>query len=168
MGMCAIYTAMKPPSDDELVTIARTNETQSYQPRRCTLGRTAMAQLVARVAPASHRELAKTILDRDLWGFLTPAATRGNHAAMLQRVHDELPVPTPLWPESVEMACLVGTMPARYLGNNLVVLAPEIVAVAVAAFQNHEAESEEAHYLNEFLRGARDREDAVMLHWDYR
>jgi hypothetical protein len=168
MGMCAIYTAVKPPSEDELVTLARDNEGKAYGARRCTLGRKAIAELVRLVAPESHRELARTILDRDLWGFLTPAATRGNHAAMLQKVHEDIAVPMPLWPESVEMAALVGAPPARYLGNNLVILEPEIVAVATAAFKQLEAESEEAAYLNEFLRGARDREDAVLLHWDYR
>ncbi len=168
MGMCAIYTAVPPPSEEQLVAVARDNETRHYGARRCTLGRKAIAQLVGLVAPPSHVELAKAILERDLWGFLTPAATRGNHAAMLQRAHEEIAVPTPLWPESIEMACLVGAPPAQYLGNNLVMLPPELVAIAVAAFAKHEAASEEAAYLNEFLGGARDREDAVLLHWDYR
>jgi hypothetical protein len=167
MGMCAIYTAVKPPSEEELVVLARTNEAKTYGPRRCTVGRKAIAQLVRLVAPDSHKDLARTILDRDLWGFLTPAATRGNHAAMLQRVHDDVAVPSPLWPESVLMACLVGTPPAIYLGNNLVMIPPEIVGIAVAAFGKHE-DNDEAAYLNDFLRGAFDREDAVLLHWDYR
>jgi hypothetical protein len=47
-------------------------------------------------------------------------------------------------------------------------LPAEIVAVAVAAFDKLEASSDEAAYLNEFLSAARDREDAVLLHWDYR
>jgi|MudIll2142460700_1097286.scaffolds.fasta_scaffold21944_4 hypothetical protein len=168
MGMCAIYTAVRPPSDDELLVLARDNEQKAYSPHRCTLGRVAIAQLVQRVVPSPYRELAQTILDRDLWGFLTPAATRGNHAAMLQRAHEDVPVPTPLWPEGVETACLVGALPAQYLGNNLVIVPPEIVAIAVPAFAKHEADSDEAGFLNEFLRGARDREDAVLLHWDYR
>lgn len=166
--MCAIYTGVTPPSEEELVVLARDNERKTYGPRRCTVGRIAIAQLVERVAPPAYRELAKTIVARDLWGFLTPAATRGNHAAMLQRVHEDIAVPVPLWPEGIEMACLVGARPAHYLGNNLVILPPELVAIGVAAFAKHEDESDEAAYLNEFLRGARDREEAVLLHWDYR
>jgi hypothetical protein len=168
MGMCAIYTAIAPPSDDELVALARDNERKTYGSRRCTVGRVAIAHLVERVAPPAYRALAKAIVERDLWGFLTPAATRGNHAAVLQRAHQDIAVPTPLWPEGVEMACLVGAPPAQYLGNNLVMLPREIVALGAAAFAKHEDESDEAAYLNEFLRGARDREDAVLLHWDYR
>ena len=168
MGMCAIYTAVTPPSADELVALARDNEAKTYGPRRCTLGRKAIAQLVRLVAPPTHRALADQIVDRDLWGFLTPAATRGNHAAMLQRVHEDIAIPVPLWPDSIHMACLVGAPPAHYLGNNLVMLPPEIVALAVAAFDKLEDDSDEAAFLNEFLRGARDREDAVLLHWDYR
>ena len=166
--MCAIYTAVKPPSEDELVILARDNEQKTYGPRRCTVGRVAIANLVVLMAPAPWRALALTIVERDLWGFLTPAATRGNHAAMLQRVHEDITVPIPLWPDGVEMACLVGAPPAQYLGNNLVILHPETVAVGVAAFAKFEDESEEAAYLNEFLRGARDREDAVLVHWAYR
>ena len=168
MGMCAIYTAVNPPSEDELIVLARDNERKTYGSRRCTVGRVAIANLVLRVAPPRSRALAATILARDLWGFLTPAATRGNHAAMLQRVHDDIAVPTPLWPEGVEMACLVGAPPAHYLGNNLVILHRETVAAGVAAFESYEDESDEAAYLNEFLRGARDRREAVLLHWDYR
>lgn len=168
MGMCAIYTAVKPPTDEELIVLARNNEQRTYGPRRCTVGRVAIAHLVERVAPPAYRELAKAIVARDLWGFLTPAATRGNHAAVLQRAHEDISVPVPLWPDGVEMACLVGAAPAKYLGNNLVILPPELVAVGVAAFATLEDESDEAAYLNEFLRGARDREDAVLLHWDYR
>lgn len=168
MGMCAIYTAVTPPSADELVALARNNEQKTYGARRCTVGRVAIATLVLRTAPPASRDLARTILDRDLWGFLTPAATRGNHAAMLQRVHEDIVVPSPLWPDGIEMACLVGARPAHYLGNNLVILHPPTVAAGVAAFEPHEDESDEAAYLNEFLRGARDRGDAVLLHWDYR
>ena len=168
MGMCAIYTAVAPPSADELVALARDNEAKTYGPRRCTLGRKAIAELVRLVAPPSHQELANKILERDLWGFLTPAASRGNHAAMLQRAHEDIAVPVPLWPESVYMACLVGAPPAHYLGNNLVMLPRELVASGAAAFEKLEQDSDEAAFLNEFLRGARDRGDAVLLHWDYR
>lgn len=164
--MCAIYTAVTPPSPDELVALARDNESRTYGVRRCTLGRMAVAELVTRVVPPSHATLASTILERNLWGFLTPAATRGNHAAVLQRAHPELAVPSPLWPESVELACLVGAPPAHYLGNNLVMLPVEIVAIAAAAFDK--LDGDEAAYLGEFLTGARDREDAILLHWDYR
>ena len=166
--MCAIYTAVRPPSQEELVALARDNERKTYGQRRCTVGRKAIAQLVYGSAPPTHRALAKTIFERDLWGFLTPAATRGNHAAMLQRAHEDIAVPTPLWPEGIEMAVLVGATPAHYLGNNLVILPSPLVGGAVAAFEPHEADSDEAAYLNEFLRGARDRRDAVLLHWDFR
>jgi hypothetical protein len=168
VGMCAIYTAIKPPSAEELIILARDNEAKTYGPQRCTVGRKAIAQLVLLVAPTSHAALATAVLERDLWGFLTPAATRGNHAVMLTAANPDLAVPTPLWPESVEMACLVGAAPSHYLGNNLVMVPAEIVAIAVAAFEKHEASSDEAAYVNEFFRAARDREDAVLLHWDYR
>ena len=75
--MCAIYTAVPPPSREQLISLAKQNEAQSYGARRCTLGRKAVAELVAHVAPPSHTRLAATILERDLWGFLTPAASRG-------------------------------------------------------------------------------------------
>jgi hypothetical protein len=150
------------------VALARDNEARTYGPRRCTLGRAAIAELVLLVAPSSHKELAQTICGRDLWGFLTPAATRGNHAAMLQRVHEDIAVPTPLWPDGVHMACLVGAPPAHYIGNNLVMLAPELVALGAAAFTKLEDESDAAEYLASFLREARDGENAVLLHWDYR
>ena len=168
MGMCAIYTAVEPPSADELVVLARDNEARTYGPRRCTLGRAAIAQLVLLVAPESHRSLAQTICERDLWGFLTPAATRGNHAATLQRVHEDIAVPVPLWPSTVPLACLVGAPPAHYLGNNLVMLPPELVALGAAAFTQLQGENDGAEYLGAFLRAARDSENAVLLHWDYR
>lgn len=77
-------------------------------------------------------------------------------------------VPTPLWPSSTELACLVGAPPAHYIGNNLVLLPRELVDAGVAAFAPLESESEVAAYFNEFLRDERDRGRALLLHWDYR
>jgi hypothetical protein len=168
MPMCAIYTAIRPPSPEEIVALARTNETQIYGANRRTVGRVAMAELVALVAPPSHAAFAATVRDRDLWGFLTPAATRGNHAAALQRVHEDLAVPTPLWPSSSALACLVGAPPAHYAGNNLIMLPPEVVDAGSAALSRLESTSEPAAYVNEFLAAASERGDAVLLHWDYR
>jgi hypothetical protein len=168
MGMCAIYTAVAPTTVDELAAIARDNEARQYGAYRRTLGRLAVAELVAAVAPPSHTAFARRILDGDLWGFLTPAATRGNHAAALQRANPDITVPIPLWPTSVELACLVGTQPAHYIGNNLVMLQPELVASGVTALERCEMQCEPAAYLNEFLRIARSRGNAVLLHWDYR
>ncbi|MBA2540092.1 MAG: hypothetical protein H0V17_10695 [Deltaproteobacteria bacterium] len=169
MGMCAIYTAITPPSPEQLKDLARRNETEQYvNHRRKTLGFKAMLQLVAQVAPPERHELAKKIYDRDLWGFLTPAASRGNHSAMLAKAHEDIVVPFPLWPESTMLACLTGTQPATYLGNNLVMLQPELVSIAVPAFELYEDENEVAAILNEFLRAAADNEDAVLLHWDHR
>lgn len=166
--MAAIYTAIRPPSPEELVALARNNEAQTYGPNRRTVGRLAIAELVAAVAPPSHAAFAATIRDRDLWGFLTPAATRGNHAAALQRVHEDLVVPSPLWPSSVELACLVGAEPALYLGNNLIALPPALVRAGSAAFTRLEPAHEPAAYLNEFFAGTARRGDAVLLHWDFR
>ena len=166
--MCAIYSAVPPPTADELKELARTHESRAYAANRCTLGRRAVAELVATLAPPSHKPLAKAIVDRDLWSFLTPAASRGNHAQTLQRVHEDLAVPFPLWPESVELACLTGAPPAHYIGNNLAMLPPELVAQAVPAFEHYEATSEVAEVLNEYLRRALRRKDAVLLHWDHR
>jgi len=168
MPMCAIYTAIKPPSPDEIVALARTNENRIYGANRRTLGRLAVAELVALCVPPSHAAFAAIVRDRDLWGFLTPAATRGNHVAALQRVHEDLVVPSPLWPSSSSLACLVGVAPAHYVGNNLIMLPPELVDAGSAAFSRLGATSEPAAYLNEFLRPASDRGDAVLLHWDYR
>ena len=168
MGMCAIYTAIRPPTPEELITLARENETQKYVAHRRTLGRRAVAELVATCAPRSHAAFARAILERDLWGFLTPAAARGNHATTLQRVHEDIVVPTPVWPASTELACLVGAPPAQYLGNNLVLLSRELVDTASATFARWEATSEPAAYLNEFLRDVQARKQALLLHWDYR
>ncbi len=168
MPMAAIYTAIAPPSPEELVALARNNESQTYGANRRTVGRLAIAELVAAVAPPSHAAFAAIVRDRDLWGFLTPAATRGNHAATLQRVHEDLVVPSPLWPSSVELACLVGAAPAHYIGNNLIMLPPEVVQAGRAAFARLEAEHEPAQFINEFFGGAARRGDAVLLHWDFR
>src|SRR3954467_6830655 len=98
MGMCAIYTAIRPPeTPEELAAIAKQNEAKAYGARRCTLGRVAVAELVSQIAPPSHAPLARAIVERDLWGFLTPAAARGNHASTLHRMHPELAVSVPLW-----------------------------------------------------------------------
>jgi hypothetical protein len=161
MGMYAIYTAIAPPSPDELLALARDNERKTYGSRRCTVGRMAIAQLVHHVVPSP---LTEAILERDLWGFLTPAATRGNHAAQLQRAHADIVVPVPLWPSCAELAVLVGAEPAHYLGNNLVMVPPPTIARAIAAFDR--IETDEADYLNTFLETVGD--DAVLLHWDYR
>lgn len=166
--MCAIYTAIRPPSPDEIVALARTNENQVYGANRRTVGRLAIAALVAEVAPPTHAAFAATVRDRDLWGFLTPAATRGNHAAALQRVHEDLVVPSPVWPSSPALACLVGAAPAHYAGNNLIMLPPDLVDAGTTAFSRLEATSEPAAFLNEFFRAAAHRGDAVLLHWDYR
>ncbi len=167
-AMCAIYTAIKPPSPEEVVALARSNEGQLYGANRRTLGRVAVAELVALLVPPSHAEFAAIVRDRDLWGFLTPAATRGNHVAALQRVHEDLAVPSPLWPSSPGLACLVGVAPAHYIGNNLIMLPPELVAAGSAAFSRLAPTSEPAAYLNDFLRPASQRGNAVLLHWDYR
>lgn len=66
MGMCAIYTAIAPPSADELYALARNNEVNVYGAHRRTLGRRAVAELVAMVAPPSHAAFARTVLERDL------------------------------------------------------------------------------------------------------
>jgi len=167
--MCAIYTAIRPPqSAEELTALAKQNESKAYGARRCTLGRVAVAELVAQIAPPSHAPLAAAIRDRDLWGFLTPAASRGNHAAALHRMHPDLSITLPLWPTSVELACLVGAEPAHYVGNNLVLLQPELLAHAVPAFESRAATSEPAAYLVEYLEPRLARRDAVLLHWDYR
>jgi hypothetical protein len=167
-AMCAIYTAIKPPSPDELAALAKSNESQIYGANRRTLGRRAVAELVVLTAPPSHLAFAETVRDRDLWGFFTPAATRGNHVAALQRVHEDLAIPSPLWPSTSALACLVGAEPATYIGNNLIMLQPELVDAGSAAFSRLAATSEPAAYLNDFLRPASDRGDAVLLHWDYR
>lgn len=161
MGMCAIYTAIAPPSPDELLALARDNERKTYGPRRRTVGRTAIAHLVHQVVPSP---LTDAIIDRDLWGFLTPAAARGNHAAQLQRTHSDLAVPVPLWPACPELAILVGAEPAHYLGNNLAMISPPTIADAITAFAR--IETDESDYLNEFLKSAAG--DAILLHWDYR
>lgn len=168
MGMCAIYTAVPPPSADQLAALARDNESRQITANRRTLGRRAIQELVAAVAPPSHAEFAKLVLARDMWGFLTPAATRGNHAAAIAREHEDIRVPTPVWPSSVELATLVGAPPAHYIGNNLAMLPPEVVTAAVRAFTPLERTYEYAEVLNEFLRAAARRLDAVLLHWDYR
>lgn len=168
VGMSAIFTSIVPPTPDQLAALAKANEQKAYGSYRCTLGRRAVAELVATVAPRERAALAKTILDRDLWGFLTPAASRGNHIVALQSANPDLQVPTPLWPPSVELACLVGAPPAHYIGNNLVMLPADLVPQAVAAFAVHEDACEPAAYLNEFLRGVEHRGDALLLHWDYR
>ncbi|MBX3160665.1 MAG: hypothetical protein KF773_32160 [Deltaproteobacteria bacterium] len=168
MNMCAIYTAVPPPTPEEQVRLARENEGKVYGAHRCTVGRRGIAELVAMIAPRSRAALAQAILERDLWGFLTPAASRGNHAATLARAHEDLAVPMPLWPMCIELACLVGAEPARYLGNNLAMLPPELVDDAVDALATHEEASEVATYINEFLRKAQRRRDAVLLHWDLR
>lgn len=168
MGMCAIYTAITRPSPDEIHRLARDNEARVHGARRRTLGRRAVAELAAAFAPPSHAPFAAAILERDLWGFLTPAATRGNHVLALQAANPDLAVTMPVWPSSTELACIVGAEPAHYIGNNLVLLSPELVRAAVAAFEPHEDTLEPAAYLNEFLRLAAGRTDAVLLHWDYR
>jgi len=168
MPMCAIYTAVPPPSAEQLTALARDNEARQYGANRRTLGPHAIEELVAAVAPPSHAEFAKAILERDLWGFLTPAATRGNHAAAIAREQEGVHVPSPVWPSSVELACLVGARPAHYIGNNLVMLSPQLVQAAVAAFAKLERDHEPAELLNEFLRAAAGRLHAVLLHWDYR
>jgi len=77
-------------------------------------------------------------------------------------------VPSPLWPSSIELACLVGAAPAHYLGNNLIALAPDLVQAGHVAFTRLESAHEPAAFINEFFGGAARRGDAVLLHWDYR
>jgi hypothetical protein len=165
--MCAIYTAIPPPSPEELITLARRNETEQYRAHRKTLGRRAMLELVDLVAPPSRKALSSVILDRDLWAFLTPAASRGNHAAALAKAHEDIAIPFPLWPESTLLACLVGAAPAHYIGNNLVMLQPELVARGVAAFEEYES-NELVGFLLDFFRDAIKRADCILLHWDHR
>src|SRR5665647_1829122 len=126
MGMCAIYTAIDPPSPEQLTALAKNNEAKTYGEQRCTLGRKAVATLVAALAPPSHRALANAVLERDLWGFLTPAATRGNHVAALARANPDIAIPSPMWPLSTEFACLLGVPPAHYIGSNLVLLPADL------------------------------------------
>ena len=76
-------------------------------------------------------------------------------------------VPFPLWPESTLFACLVGAEPAEYLGNNLAMLPPDLVSLAIPMFEKYEG-YEVVYVLNEFFRAAAEREDAILLHWDHR
>ena len=168
MGMCAIYTAVSALTADELYALARTNESKVYGAHRRTLGRRAVAELVALVAPPTHAAFARTVLDRDLWGFLTPAATRGIHRAALESAHQDLAIPVPLWPSTTELACLVCVPPAHYVGNNLGYLPVSLVLAGAEAFAAFEATNEVANYLYEFLRDTSEREQAALLHWDYR
>jgi hypothetical protein len=169
MPMCAIYTAVRPPSTpDELAAFARDNESRQYGANRRTLGRRAVEELVAAVAPPSHAAFAQAILERDLWGFLTPAATRGNHAAMIAREHEDIVLPSPVWPSSIELACLVGAPPAHYIGNNLVMLGPNLVQAAAPIFSDMARTHEPAELLEEFMTVAAGRGNAILLHWDYR
>jgi hypothetical protein len=71
MGMCEIYTAIPPPSPQQLTALAKDNEAKTYGEQRCTVGRKAIAELVAALAPPSHAAFATAIHERDLWGFLT-------------------------------------------------------------------------------------------------
>lgn len=165
--MCAIYTAIPPPSPEEKVVLAKRNESEQWVKHRKTIGRRAMLELVSLVSPPARKDLAKTIFERDLWGFLTPAASRGNHGAALAKTHEDIAVPFPLWPESTLFACLCGAEPAEYLGNNLAMLPPDLVSLAIPMFEKFEG-YEVVYVLNEFLRSAEQREDAVLLHWDHR
>ena len=167
MGMSAIFTAVPPASLDELAVLARTNESRVHKPHRRTFGRRAVAELVVALAPASHVAFALAVLESDAWGFLTPVASRGNHAIALREVHADIALPSPLWPESTEFACLVGVPQAHYIGNNLAMIPPELVRAGVAVFEPLEAYSDAATYFNEFLRAC-DRGDAVLLHSDFR
>jgi hypothetical protein len=112
--------------------------------------------------------LSLAVLDRDLWGFLTPAASRGNHVEALRQAHLDLVLPVPLWPASTELACLVGAPPAHYIGNNLAMLPADLVREGVAAFEAIESQTEAAVYLNDFLREVAGRGEACLLHWDHR
>ncbi len=167
IGMCAIYTAIPPPSREEQVRLAKQNEGEQWVRHRKTIGRRAMLELVSLISPPSRTALAKTLFERDLWGFLTPAASRGNHSAALAKAHDDIAVPFPLWPESTLFACLVGAEPAEYLGNNLAMLPPDLVSLAIPMFERYEG-YEVVYVLNEFFRAAAEREDAILLHWDHR
>jgi hypothetical protein len=168
MPMCAIYTAVAPGPTHELAMIARASDATQFQARRRTVERQAIAELVVAVVPPSHAEFARVIAQRDAWAFLTPAASRGNHAVALRDVHGDLAIPTPLWPCTTELACLVGVEPAHYIGNNLAMIPPELVEVAVVAFTAHEGHSDAATHFSRFLRTARDARHAVLLHWDFR
>jgi hypothetical protein len=165
--MCAIYTAIPQPSPQELAALARRNSNEQYSSYRKTLGRRAMLELVALVAPPSRKALAKTILDRDLWGFLTPAASRGNHASALAEANQDIVIPFPLWPQSTLLACLTGAEPAHYIGNNLVMLQPDLVRQAVGDFETYAA-NELVSFVIEFFRDASKRNDCILLHWDHR
>jgi len=166
--MCAIYTAVEPPSEEERRTLAKRTAANVYSVRnRKTIGHRTMLELVTRIAPPARSALAKTIFDRELWGFLTPAAARGNHGAALAKAHDDIVVPFPLWPESTLFACLCGAEPADYLGNNMALLGSDLLALAIPMFEKFEG-YEAVFVLNEFFREAHDREDVVLLHWDHR
>ena len=152
----------------ELALIARASDAAQYNARRRTVERRAMAELVVLVAPPSHADLARAVLQRDAWGFLTPAASRGNHVVALQEVHPDLVLPVPLWPSTVELAALVGVAPAQIIGNNVAMLTKDLVDLVVLSFMPRERTSEAAKNFNAFMRAARLRRDAVLLSWDDR
>ena len=76
MPMAAIYTAISPPSPDEIVALARNNEAKTYGANRRTLGRLAIAELVAAVVPPSHVNLKITY---------TEPAVRGNTSSNITK-----------------------------------------------------------------------------------
>ena len=101
---------------------------QAYGSNRRTVGRLAIAELVAAVVPPSHAAFAATVRDRDLWGFLHPGGDpRQSRRRAPARARGSRRVPHPLWPLLGQLACLVGAPPAHYVGNNLIMLPPEVV-----------------------------------------
>jgi hypothetical protein len=194
MGMCAIYTALPdPPPGTDLAEIASRVVDTEIAPGAATqtgwrtfpFGRRAMEALAVVYAPPSRQRAAEHIASNDLYPFLKPGV--GAHEdAMLSRLWTfrtsaglAPALPVPLWPESVVLACVVGAPPAQVVtpkaaGSNVPVtsvafLRSHSVRDAVAALEKHERAGDElVMTFLRFFAGARDRGDAVMLHWDYR
>jgi hypothetical protein len=188
MGACALYTAVPDLALVEDVLgcnrMYAAEEAAAVAARgwhRFGLGRLAVMALAEALMPDSHRELARTLVAKSFYGAFAPAVAHApRFPDELRRSFGVNPT-TPLWPELPLLAAIIGSPPARYVGwhrrstNGVAVLDRELVAAAADALSAQDFTAIPAHdflktrdvavMLLNWLGGARDRGDAIILHW---
>jgi hypothetical protein len=191
VGACSIFTAIPdialvpdvlaiadglPREEDDLI------ERRGWH--RFGLGRLAVMAVARAFVPVSHRDQACRLAERRLYSAFAPAAAHRSAAAdELERMMS-IQLVRPLWPNSAALAAITGAPPAVYAGwhhkstHGVAVLDRALVVDALGELSardpstlpdDDDADVRQATAtLINGLRGAAQRRDCVMLHWEQR
>jgi hypothetical protein len=175
MGACAIYTAIPdaalvpdvlaipdqlPREEDGFV------HARGWQ--RFLVGRQEVMELANAVMPQSHRDQARVLAARQLYGAFSPLGAHDPRFVDEIEQTFRLELSRPLWPSSFALAAIIGAAPATFIGwhrkstHGVALLDHPTLHSALTQLEAS------PFPLTAWLCEARNRDDVVMLHWEQR